>query len=105
MGVAGVNAIWGPETHALAPCKGREKGMADPRDRDRMVFETSEVVKRAIRMRAGMDGCKPADVINAALKSYLDKEIELVEQRLKEAGQLPVEETQKPGRRKKEGNA
>ncbi len=76
--------------------------MADPRDRDRMVFETSETVKRAIRMRAGMDGCKPADVINAALAAYLDKEIDLVEQRLKEAGQSPGEATAKPGRKKKE---
>ena len=76
--------------------------MGDDRDRDRMVFDTSEVVKRAIRMRAGMDGVKPADIINAALAAYLDKEIVLVKERLKEAGQLPGEETAKPGRKKKD---
>jgi hypothetical protein len=69
--------------------------------RDRMVFDTSEVVKRAIRIRAGMDGVKPADVINAALAAYLDKEIALVKERLKEAGQLPGEEAARPGRKKK----
>jgi hypothetical protein len=54
---------------------------ADSRDRERMVFETSDVLKRAIRMRAGMDGLRPADVINAALEAYLKEEIVLVRER------------------------
>jgi hypothetical protein len=60
--------------------------MADDRERERMVFETTDQVKRAIRMRAGMDGVKPADVVNAALEACLDEELALVRERLKASG-------------------
>jgi hypothetical protein len=52
-----------------------ENLMADNRERDRMVFETSEVVKRAVRLRAAVEGVKPADVVNAGLRLYLAREI------------------------------
>jgi hypothetical protein len=58
--------------------------MTDHRDRSRMVFETSELMKRAIRIRAGVDGLKPAAVVNAALQSYLGREIALVSETMKE---------------------
>ena len=58
--------------------------MNDSRVRDRMVFETSKVVRRAIRLRAGMDGLRPAEVINRALTAYLVEEIWLVAERMKE---------------------
>ena len=49
--------------------------MADHRERDRMVFETTEVMKRAVRLRAAAEGVKPADVVNAGLRLYLAREI------------------------------
>jgi hypothetical protein len=58
--------------------------MADYRDRSRMVFETSELMKRAIRIRAGVDGLKPAAVVNAALQNYLGREIALVTETMKQ---------------------
>src|SRR5215475_13200090 len=51
------------------------KLMPDDRERDRMVFETTEVMKRAVRLRAAVDGVKPADVVNAGLRLYLAREI------------------------------
>ncbi len=62
--------------------------MADNRERSRMVFEVSEAVKRAIRIRAGLDGGSPADIINAALKVYLVDELALVSKRFPDDGPL-----------------
>ena len=76
--------------------------MGDERERDRMVFETSEVMKRAIRMRAALEGVKPADVVNAALAAYLDKEIALAQERLKEGGPVAGGAAQRPARKRKE---
>jgi hypothetical protein len=76
--------------------------MGDERDRDRMVFETSELMKRAIRIRAALEGVKPADVVNAALAAYLDKEIALAQERLKEGGPAAGGAPQRPARRRKE---
>ena len=56
--------------------------MGDRRERSRMVFETDELTKRAIRVRAGLDGVSPADVINEALRAYLAQEIADVRSRL-----------------------
>ena len=56
--------------------------MADNRDRDRMVFETTEVMKRAVRLRAAVDGVKPADVVNAGLRLYLAREIVIAQERM-----------------------
>jgi hypothetical protein len=50
-----------------------ENLMAD--HRERMVFETTEVMKRAVRLRAAVEGVKPADVVNAGLRLYLAREI------------------------------
>ena len=58
--------------------------MTDHRDRSRMVFETSELMKRAIRIRAGVDGVKPTAVVNAALQTYLGREIALVSETMKQ---------------------
>jgi hypothetical protein len=74
--------------------QSEERIMADARDR--MVFEATEEMKRAIRMRAAMDGGKPTDVINAALEKYLEDEIALVRKRLAEGGQ----EAEQPKTRK-----
>ena len=52
-----------------------ENLMADNRERNRMVFETTEVMKRAVRLRAAVEGVKPADVVNAGLRLYLAREI------------------------------
>jgi hypothetical protein len=56
----------------------------DNRVRERMVFETSSVIKRAIRSRAGMEDVSPADVINAALEGYLMPEMAQVQKHLRE---------------------
>jgi hypothetical protein len=77
--------------------------MGDERERDRMVFETSELMKRAIRIRAALEGVKPADVVNAALAAYLDKEIALARARLQEGGPEAGGAAQRPARRRKEG--
>jgi hypothetical protein len=60
--------------------------VADKRERDRMVFETTNAVKRAIRVRAAMDGVRPADVVNRALAAYLGEEVAQAQERLREAG-------------------
>lgn len=44
--------------------------------RERMVFETTELRKRAVKMRGGMDNVRPAQVINNALDIYLAGEID-----------------------------
>ena len=59
----------------------------DTRIRERMVFETTPVIKRAIKSRAGMDGIRPADVINAALGNYLETEMNQAAKRLQEASE------------------
>jgi hypothetical protein len=69
--------------------------MSDNRERERMVFETSEEIKRAIRIRAAMEGLKPADVVNAALTAYLHKELALAKERMADV------EVQKPARDRK----
>jgi hypothetical protein len=51
------------------------------RVRERLIFETSAQMKRAVRIRAALEGVKPADIVNAGLRVYLDKELELVEVR------------------------
>jgi len=56
--------------------------MTGKRDHDRMTFETTEVTKRAIRLRAAVEGVKPADVVNAALEAHLGREIALARERL-----------------------
>jgi hypothetical protein len=56
--------------------------MADNRERDRMVFETTEVMKRAVRLRAAADGVRPADVVNAGLRLYLAREIASARERI-----------------------
>jgi hypothetical protein len=76
--------------------------MADSRIRNRLVFETSVVVRRAIRIRAGLDGIRPADVINRALASYLDKEIRLAQERMNEAVTEASTEQQKPALKRME---
>ena len=72
--------------------------MADRRERDRMVFETTRAVKRAIRVRAAMDGVRPADVVNRALASYLGEAVAQAQERLGEAAGAEVDGGQKPGR-------
>jgi len=49
-----------------------------------MVFETSELLKRAVRIRAGVDGVKVTAVVNAALRSYLPREIDLLSETMKQ---------------------
>jgi hypothetical protein len=51
------------------------------KDRERLVFECPDRVKKAIRMRAALDGLKPSGVILAALLKYLDSELGFVDQR------------------------
>ena len=56
----------------------------DNRVRERMVFETTSLMRRAIRTRAGIDDVSPADVINTALEGYLSDEMAQVKRRLDE---------------------
>jgi hypothetical protein len=58
--------------------------MAENRHRDRMVFECPTEVKRAIRVRAGMDGISAVAVIVSALRIYLPEEIAAAKKRLDE---------------------
>jgi hypothetical protein len=76
--------------------------MADHRDRSRMVFETTEPIKRAIRIRAGVDGLKPAAVVNAALQTYLGREIALVMEKMKENKADVGSESPRPARNRRE---
>ena len=50
-------------------------------NRQRMVFECHERLKKAIRMRAALDGLRPSGVILAALSRHLDAELAVVDQR------------------------
>jgi hypothetical protein len=65
-----------------------ENLMAD--HRERMVFETTEVMKRAVRLRAAVEGVKPADVVNAGLRLYLAREIANAQERMERAEEKPV---------------
>ena len=60
----------------------------DTRIRERMVFDTTSIIKRAIKTRAGIDDISPADVINAALEGYLVPEMLQVRKRLEEGFEL-----------------
>ena len=61
--------------------------MTNQAERYRMVFETTEEYKRAVRMRAGLDNLSAADVINAALRSYLNEEIAHIAKRVRDGGE------------------
>ena len=50
-------------------------------NRERLVFECPGRLKKAIRMRAALDGLKPSGVILAALQRYLQEEMVFVDQR------------------------
>ena len=54
-------------------------------NRQRMVFECPERLKKAIRMRAALDGLRPSGVILAALSRHLDAELAVVDQRCAES--------------------
>ena len=72
--------------------------MTGKRDHDRMTFETTEVTKRAIRLRAAVEGVKPADVVNAALEAHLGREIALARDRLAEGnGEGPKQARERKG--------
>lgn len=59
--------------------------MSQPRSR--MIFETDEVVKRAIRVRAALDGVHPSAVINEGMRRFLAREIDqLRDEPLREDG-------------------
>ncbi len=44
-------------------------------ERVRMIFDTDEVVRRAVKIRAAAKGIKTSDVINLALKAFLPSEL------------------------------
>jgi hypothetical protein len=49
--------------------------------RIRMIFETDETLKRAIRLRAALNGVHPSAIINEGMRLFLSQEInEMVEQ-------------------------
>jgi hypothetical protein len=66
-----------------------------------MVFETTEAVKRAIRMRAGMEGVSPAAVINNALEAFLTNELAAV-RAMNGGDSIEKYQPQKPGRKVKQ---
>jgi len=75
--------------------------MSEQAERHRMVFETPEAVKRAIRMRAGMEGVSPAAVINNALEAFLSNELSTVRAMTGGDG-IEKYQPQKPGRKVKQ---
>ncbi|MBL8795240.1 MAG: hypothetical protein JNM56_15145 [Planctomycetia bacterium] len=79
--------------------------MADTRERSRLLFDTDEVVKRAIRMRAGLDGVRMGDVINGALKTYLADELVLLNTRFPEVEALPAKRRHKDTANQDEGRS
>ena len=73
--------------------------MADETQRQKMRLDLPETYVRAIRVRAGLDGVDPRDVVTAALDGYLAADLELVRRRLAEAdGSTPASPR---GRRRK----
>jgi hypothetical protein len=48
--------------------------------RQRMVFECPDRLKKAIRMKAALEGLKAGEVILTALRGHLDRELEFVDQ-------------------------
>jgi hypothetical protein len=51
---------------------------AEPPRRVRMIFDTEEVIRKAVGLRALKDDADLQDIINAALRAYLGDEIEEV---------------------------
>jgi len=74
------------------------EGMAT--ERPRMIFDCTEQVRRAVRIRAAKTGKTPSDVINAALASFLPREMEEAAESL-ETGEAPP--PAKRGRKPKGG--
>jgi hypothetical protein len=52
--------------------------MISKTNRERVKFDTSPIIKRALRLRAALDDVDLQDVINAALTSYLADQIQEV---------------------------
>ena len=76
--------------------------MSDEPLRQRMRFDLPEVYTRAIRVRAGLDGVNPRDVVTAALDVYLADELALVKKRL--AGDAEIGGTGRQKGRKPKGD-
>jgi len=55
--------------------------MAQNPVKERVKFDTDPVTRRALRLRAVIDDVEIQEVVNAALKKYLAKEIDEVLQR------------------------
>jgi plasmid stability protein len=72
--------------------------VATPTERHRMIFEAPETVKRAIRIRAAMEGVSPAAVINNALEAFLSKELSTV-RAMTGGNDSDRYQPQKPGRK------
>jgi hypothetical protein len=72
-----------------------------PVGRHRMIFEAPESMKRAIRMRAGMEGVSPAAVINNALEAFLANELSAV-RAINGGDGKEKYQPQKPGRKVKQ---
>jgi hypothetical protein len=75
--------------------------MSGEPQRQRMKLDLPEVYTRAIRVRAGLDGVNPRDVVTAALDEYLAGEIALVKKRLGNEGPEPDGSVAPPRRRRK----
>lgn len=75
--------------------------MADETQWQRMKLDLPEAYTRAIRVRAGLDGVNPRDVVMAALDVHLADELAQVKKRLGDDGPGPAPPTRPRGRSRK----
>jgi hypothetical protein len=75
--------------------------MSGEPQRQRMKLDLPEVYTRAIRVRAGLDGVNPRDVVTAALDEYLADEIAQVKKWIGNEGPEPGGPAASPKRRRK----
>jgi hypothetical protein len=78
--------------------------VAKRRQWQRVKFDTSEDVIRAIGMRAALEGVTQAEVINAALRDYLAREVALARERIEGAGTAAGEGEKATTRRKRDSS-
>lgn len=58
-------------------------------ERVRMIFDTDERIRRAVKIRAARTGATPSDVINEAIEKHLSDEIEEAEESIRKHGPKP----------------
>lgn len=67
-------------------------------ERPRMIFDCSEQVRRAVRIRAAKTGKTPSDIINEALAVHLPREMQEAAESLESGDESPPAKRGRPSK-------